>query len=334
MGKFLYLYDKSMFMKKFLLFILGILMFGFINSQNVGINTLNPNPSAGLDIDFANRGLLIPRVSLQSNIDVVTINAPAVSLLVYNTNPAMANANGEGFYYWNGTEWTQVQGLPGPVGPQGPPGPQGPQGIQGVAGPPGAVGPPGAQGPQGDPGPQGIAGPPGAAGPAGPPGPQGDPGPQGIAGPPGADGPAGPPGPQGIAGPAGPTGPTGTITTPNPKPIIIRRFTDTSSWLDQNGNPVNNANARYKNMNTGISVAQYDCALSGWHSAFDIFENDSRRRKFWIYDNGGTWFVWFQPGIHSVTPVLSVDYDIVCYLKDWIDWQGLPRTTNNNYGNW
>jgi hypothetical protein len=29
-----------------------------------------------------------------------------------------------------------------------------------------------------------------------------------------------------------------------------------------------------------------------------------------------------------------LDIDIVCYRKDWIEWQGLPRTLNNNYGNW
>ena len=85
-------------------------------SQNVGINTTGTpaHASAGLDVDFTDKGVLIPRVALTSNVDVATIPAPATSLLVYNTNAAMVNGDGLGFYYWNGTEWYSLGGATPP----------------------------------------------------------------------------------------------------------------------------------------------------------------------------------------------------------------------------
>lgn len=106
-------------MNKLLLFlILFAGSYSFTIAQNVGINaTGTPGAaSAGLDVNFTDKGVLIPRISLVSNTDVVTIPSPAVSLLVYNTNAAMVNGNGLGFYYWNGTNWI----LLGPITPTGP----------------------------------------------------------------------------------------------------------------------------------------------------------------------------------------------------------------------
>jgi hypothetical protein len=87
-------------------------------------------------LDFNNKGLLIPRVSLQSNVDITTIPSPATSLLVYNSNANMTNG-GVGFYFWNGSEWQLSVGPAGNQGPNGPPGlagPNGPTGPQGPAG--------------------------------------------------------------------------------------------------------------------------------------------------------------------------------------------------------
>ena len=55
-------------MKKVLITILLGSMTVFVGAQNVGINTTGaiPDPSAALDIDYANKGLLIPRVALTS----------------------------------------------------------------------------------------------------------------------------------------------------------------------------------------------------------------------------------------------------------------------------
>src|SRR5690606_27315433 len=153
-------------MKKiiFTISIISLSMFGY--AQNVGINTTGalPDNSAGLDIDFTNKGLLVPRVSLTSTTDVTTIPTPATSLLVYNTNAAMTGG-AVGYWYYDGTQWVQA------LGPQGPAGPAGATGPQGPAGPTGATG---ATGPAG---PQGPAGPTGATGATGPQGPQGPPGP-------------------------------------------------------------------------------------------------------------------------------------------------------------
>jgi len=80
-------------------------------SQSVGINTTGaiPNSSAGLDVNFTNKGLLIPRVTLQSTTDVTTISSPANSLLVYNTNVAMTGGT-TGYWYYNALipAWVQL----------------------------------------------------------------------------------------------------------------------------------------------------------------------------------------------------------------------------------
>lgn len=178
--------------------------FSVLAQDNVGIGTNTPNPSAVLDVNATNKGMLVPRLTSAQRTAIVN---PANSLLVYDTDV-------ECFYYFKtSTGWENlcegIVGPQGPAGPQGAPGVAGPQGPQGLQGPAGPAGP---QGPQGDPG---VAG---AQGPAGPQGPQGDPGvagpagpqgPTGATGPAGPAGPAGPQGPQGNPGPAGPTGATG-----------------------------------------------------------------------------------------------------------------------------
>lgn len=81
-------------------------------AQSVAINSNGalPNPCALLDINAApgnNKGLLVPRISLLSTTDVVTIPSPATSLLVYNTNASMIGG-ALGFWYWDGTAWVAM----------------------------------------------------------------------------------------------------------------------------------------------------------------------------------------------------------------------------------
>lgn len=104
-------------MRKLLLIKVFLLSF-FICSAQVGISTSSPNASTALDIDVsslaAKKGLLLPRVSLSNNTDVVTIPNPAVGLLVYNltdngTGNAAVSANM--FYYWDGVQWTNLTNL-------------------------------------------------------------------------------------------------------------------------------------------------------------------------------------------------------------------------------
>lgn len=80
----------------------GTLSIGSINAQNVGINSTGsaPNNSAGLDVDFTNKGLLIPRVALTGYTDNTTIPSPATSLLVYHTGGGGLSS---GYYYNAGT---------------------------------------------------------------------------------------------------------------------------------------------------------------------------------------------------------------------------------------
>jgi hypothetical protein len=190
--------------------------------QNVGIGTNTPDNSSILDLTATNKGLLVPRLT---TVQRVAIAAPATGLLVYDTDF-------DQFWYFDGTVWIPITGLPGPAGPTGPTGaagiqgPTGPAGVDGAQGPTGPQGLIGPTGPQGDPGltgpigPTGLQGDPGLTGPIGPTGPtglQGDPGltgpigPTGLQGDPGSIGPTGPTGQQGDPGLTGPIGPTGPI---------------------------------------------------------------------------------------------------------------------------
>ncbi|WP_379953078.1 hypothetical protein [Dokdonia sp. R78006] len=85
-------------MKLLKFFIAVVFLTTTINAQ-VGINTTSPDSSSSLDIAGIDKGLLIPRVELQSLTDVVTIANPANSLLVFN-KVAVNNVQ-VGFYYWS-----------------------------------------------------------------------------------------------------------------------------------------------------------------------------------------------------------------------------------------
>jgi hypothetical protein len=74
--------------------------------QNVGIGTKTPNASSLLDLTSSNKGLLVPRVNLISETDVVTIINPEISLLIFNTNNTLPD--GEGFYFWGGAKWSKL----------------------------------------------------------------------------------------------------------------------------------------------------------------------------------------------------------------------------------
>lgn len=77
-------------------------------SQNVGINLsgASPDASAGLDVDFTSKGVLIPRLTLTQTSSASPVTSPATSLLVYNT--ASVNDVTPGYYYWDGTQWVRL----------------------------------------------------------------------------------------------------------------------------------------------------------------------------------------------------------------------------------
>lgn len=85
--------------------LISLLRGNILKAQNVGIsaNTFTPDASAGLEIQFSDKGVLIPRVALTSATDVTTIPSPANSLLVYNTGTG--GLTPAGYYYWDGSSW-------------------------------------------------------------------------------------------------------------------------------------------------------------------------------------------------------------------------------------
>ncbi|MEQ8239148.1 MAG: tail fiber protein [Cyclobacteriaceae bacterium] len=85
-------------MKNFITAILIIISF-CANAQNVVISgsESTADPSAMLDVQSKNKGMLIPRLTITERL---AINNPATGLIVYQTNDVT------GFYYYDGAVWT------------------------------------------------------------------------------------------------------------------------------------------------------------------------------------------------------------------------------------
>lgn len=63
---------------------------------------ISMNPNSILELESADKGLLIPRIGLISKDDPSPLTAPVpVGMLVYSLSGVMA----DGFYYWTGSEW-------------------------------------------------------------------------------------------------------------------------------------------------------------------------------------------------------------------------------------
>lgn len=86
-------------MKKTLLLLLGIICLNA--TAQVGIGTIDPDPSAILELDSTNSGLLIPKMT-EAQRDAIT--SPATGLLIFQTN------NSSGFYFYSGSAWTGFAG--------------------------------------------------------------------------------------------------------------------------------------------------------------------------------------------------------------------------------
>ncbi|MCB0755942.1 MAG: hypothetical protein H6601_12390 [Flavobacteriales bacterium] len=72
--------------------------------DNVGIGTITPDPSALLEIQALDKGLLIPRT------DTLSITNPATGLLIYTVTDSS-------FWYFDGIVWRRGVGPEGPEGP-------------------------------------------------------------------------------------------------------------------------------------------------------------------------------------------------------------------------
>ena len=62
------------------------------------------DPTAALNVEATDKGVLFPRVTLASSTDAATIPNPTKGLLVYNTG-ANTDFPTAGYMYWNGTRW-------------------------------------------------------------------------------------------------------------------------------------------------------------------------------------------------------------------------------------
>jgi hypothetical protein len=101
-------------MKKSIL-VLALVSTVVAHAQNVGINATGAAPvsSAALDVDMANKGVLIPRVALTTATAFAPVTGTATtSLLVYNTATAGLAPNNvvPGYYYWDNTllRWLRI----------------------------------------------------------------------------------------------------------------------------------------------------------------------------------------------------------------------------------
>lgn len=102
------------FLFAFLMLFASLITTERAKAQSYSLNTTGamPDSSAMLDLMSANKGFLIPRVSLTSLTDSATITHPAISLQVYNTNASMTGGK-KGFWSWNGKRWIQTIGAAG-----------------------------------------------------------------------------------------------------------------------------------------------------------------------------------------------------------------------------
>lgn len=97
-------------MGKFYLAMLLLIICINLHAQNIGINSTGslPDPSAILDISSSDKGLLLPRVSLNDVNDKITISEPATWLVVLNINDTIIGGKGSGLYFNSGTPLSPV----------------------------------------------------------------------------------------------------------------------------------------------------------------------------------------------------------------------------------
>ena len=93
--------------------LLVLFCLSFFTKAQTGIGTTTPNASAKLDVSSSTLGFLPPRVALTANnvfAPITGTSSAAAGLLIYNTATAGTAPNNvvPGYYYWNGTTWSQI----------------------------------------------------------------------------------------------------------------------------------------------------------------------------------------------------------------------------------
>jgi hypothetical protein len=100
----------------YLVLIVGILLLSAINSQaqiKIGENPTIINPSSILEIESTNKGILLPRIALQSTILPAPLASHVAGMIIYNTETAGTAPDNvvPGFYYNDGTRWLNLADL-------------------------------------------------------------------------------------------------------------------------------------------------------------------------------------------------------------------------------
>jgi len=103
---------KTKISKSVSLSVLLIFSITFSTYAQIGIGTTTPASGSILDIQSADKGLMIPRIHLSNTNDAAAITpSPTTGLLIFNTNTAGVGITSvsQGFYYWNGSQWIRLQ---------------------------------------------------------------------------------------------------------------------------------------------------------------------------------------------------------------------------------
>jgi len=105
-----YFLNRSFRSKKDMLSLIIFLVFSITTfSQNVGISpsgSIPSNPAAGLDVNFPDKGLLLPRVALTGTTSFSPLTAHVAGMVVYNT--ATSGDVLPGYYFNDGTKWSPI----------------------------------------------------------------------------------------------------------------------------------------------------------------------------------------------------------------------------------
>ncbi|MCF8234481.1 MAG: hypothetical protein K9G67_05610 [Bacteroidales bacterium] len=84
----------------------SICLLTFAVYGQIGVLTTTPESSAELDIVSGNKGILVPRIVLSSDLSSPSpVSSPVNGLLVFNTGSNQPT----GFYYWNETSWELIK---------------------------------------------------------------------------------------------------------------------------------------------------------------------------------------------------------------------------------
>lgn len=74
-------------------------------TAQIGFGTSAPQPETLMDVYSVDKGLLLPRISINYFDSFnLPVGSQTESLLLYNTNVTL----GKGFTYWNGSSWNHV----------------------------------------------------------------------------------------------------------------------------------------------------------------------------------------------------------------------------------